>query len=256
MREHAITGAALAALVACDGGDEAIRVELPVATTGAALAATTTDLGYTVTIDRMRIAVADLEFTVAGETHQTAAKRPRPHPGHSAGGEVTGELPGDVVLTWDGAGHPVGVATLLVGDYHGANFGFRAADAGDGLDADDPLLGHTFHLTGTAVRGEASVAFDAALDVAAGTALVGAVFDHAVTAASTEMLSLVFFPTDPVLGKSAFDGVEFAGLAVTEGVARIRPGAADHNVLRRAIQIHDHYAVQAPRAPGLLEVSP
>lgn len=245
MSKHTITGGALAAaLAACGGGDEAVRVELPVATSGAPLAATTTDLGYAVTIDRMRIAVADLEFTVAGEMHQVT-KTLRPHPGHNAGGEVTGELPGHFVLTWDGASHPVGTATLLVGDYNGANFAFRAADAGDGLAADDPLLGHTFHLTGTAVKGEATVGFDAALDIEAGTSLVGAVFDHVVTAASSETLSLVFLPTDPVLGHSAFEGIEFTGLAVSEGVAFIRPGATDHNILRRTIQIHDHYAVQA-----------
>jgi hypothetical protein len=240
--------AALAVLVpmtAC-GGSEAARVELPVVTAGAALEATATDLGYVVTIDRLRVAVADLEFTVAGETHGASTKTLRPHPGHSAGGEVTGELAGDFVLTWDGGGHPVGTATLLVGDYNGANVRFRAADAGDGLAAGDPLLGHTFHLTGRATRGDASAVFDAVLDIEAGTSLIGAMFDHDVTDAATGTLALTFLPTDPVLGHSVFDGIELASLPVTDGVALIRPGAADHNVLRRTIQIHDHYAVEAP----------
>jgi hypothetical protein len=245
MRRLAVRAPLLAA-AACGGGDEAVRVELPVVTAGAALTATTTDLGYAVTIDRMRIAVADLEFTVAGEMHGAAARALRPHPGHNAGGEVTGELAGDFVLTWDGAGHPVGTATLLVGDYNGANFAFRTASPDDGLAAADPLLGHTFHVTGSATNGDATVAFDAVLDIEAGTSLVGALFDHDVTDASTETLALVFLPIDPVLGHNAFDGIEFASLAVTEGVALIRPGAADHNVLRRTIQIHDHYAIQAP----------
>jgi hypothetical protein len=229
----------------CGGGDEAVRVELPVVTAGGPLTATVTDLGYSVSIDRMRIAVADLAFTVAGEMHGAASKTLRPHPGHNAGGEVTGELAGDFVLTWDSVSHPVGTATLLVGDYNGANVGFRAAGAGDGLAVDDPLIGHTFHLTGTASKGAASVAFDAVLDIEAGTSLVGAAFDHDVTETSTETLALVFVPTDPVLGHSAFDGIELTGLALTEGVALIRPGTADHNILRRQIQIHDHYAVVA-----------
>jgi hypothetical protein len=250
MTKHTIRGlAALATLVAstaCGGGGEAVRVELPVVTAGGPLPATSTDLGYSLAIDRMRIAVADLELTVAGEMHGASRKALRPHPGHSAGGEVTGELAGDFVLTWDGASHPVGTATLLVGDYNGANLGFRAADAGDGLAADDPLLGHTFHLTGSASKGDATVAFDAVLDIEAGTSLVGATFDLDVTGTSTETLALVFLPTDPVLGHSAFDGIELTSLALTDGVALIRPGTADHNVLRRQIQIHDHYAVVAP----------
>jgi hypothetical protein len=137
-----ITWLAPLVLAACGGGDEAVRVELPVVTPGGALPAATSDLGYAVTIDRLRIAVSNLELTVAGEMHQAGLKAapPRPHPGHNAGGEVTGELPGSFILTWDGNQHPVGVATLLVGDYNGANLGFRAADAADGLAGDDPVL--------------------------------------------------------------------------------------------------------------------
>src|SRR5688572_8661459 len=198
-------------MIAC-GGTEAARVELPMTTAAGAMPAATTDLGYAVTVERMRIAVADIELTVEGEMH-TAAPVVAPHPGHSAGGEVTGELPGEHILTFDGAVHAIGTATLLVGDYHGANFAFRAADAGDGLAADDPLLGHTFHMVGTASKDGVTTRFDAVLDIDPGTSLVGAVFEDVVAESSRGTLAVRFVPTDPTEGDTPFDGVAFSDLA-------------------------------------------
>jgi len=254
---------------ACGGGAEAPEVRLPVATRGA-VAAATSDLGYTVTVSRLRVAVQDLQLTVAGgdsrvlcamsgraavcgraagEMHKVGVVEQglvAPHPGHNAGGEVTGELPGRFVLEWDGQERAVGTATLLVGDYNGANVGFRRADAGDGLAADDPLIGHTFHVVGTAARGGAVTRFDAALDIEPGTELVGAVFDHDVVETSTETLYLGFVPTDPFEGDTAFDGVDFAALPAGADGVTIRPAEVAHNLMRRTLQVHDHYAIEAP----------
>jgi hypothetical protein len=66
-----------------------------------------------------------------------------------------------------------------------------------------------------------------------------------VTESSTETLALRFLPADPFLDQTVFDGVDFATLALTEGTAVVRPGVSAHNVLRRQIQIHDHYAIEA-----------
>ena len=242
----------IVALAGCTGSEEAATVVLPVTTSGDAIAPATTDLGYQVQVTQMRVAVSTVQFTIEGETHSVAAQKastrvlPPPHPGHSAGGEVTGELPGNFVLVWNGQSEsPLGDATLIVGDYQGANFAFRAADAADGLPAADPLLGHAFHVVGTATQGGTTKPFDAVLDVEADAAIIGAVFEDVITEASTETLALEFYPTDPYELDTVFDGIDFFQLPETAGTLSIAPGSAAHNIIRRAMQTHDHYAVVA-----------
>jgi hypothetical protein len=242
----------LAALVGCIGSEEATTVVLPVATSASAMAPAMTDLGYQVQVTQIRIAVSTIQFTIEGETHSGdtvkgfTALVPPPHPGHSAGGEVTGELPGNFVLAWNGqTGLALGSGTLIVGDYHGANFAFRAADAADQLPDGDRLLGHTFHIAGTASRAGTTKPFDAVLDVERDSELVGAVFEDVITEMSTETLALEFYPTDPYELDTVFDGVDFFTLPETAGSLAIAPGSTAHNILRRAIQTHDHYAVVA-----------
>ena len=239
--------------IGCGTTEEAAMVQLPVTTAGAPVQPATTDLGYRVQIDRMRIAVNAIQFTIEGEAHAASAKATEaaviaaPHPGHAAGGEVTGELPGDFILTWTGQAQPqpvLGEATLLAGDYFGANFAFRAAGSGDGLPAGDPLAGHAFHITGTVAKEGTSRPFDAVLDVEPDTRVFGAVFERTITEASAETLAIAFFATDPNEQDTAFDGVDFFTLPMTPaGTLEIRPGSTAHNIIRRAIQTHDHYGV-------------
>lgn len=236
----------LAGAAACGGSEEAATVELPVATSGAALAPATTDLGYQVKVERMRAAVSGIQFTIEGEMHAGIAPPGTVlHPGHSAGGEVTGELPGDFVLAWDGTTPlPLGTGTLIVGDYKGANFTLRAADARDALPAGDPLLGHSFHLTGEITQAGTTRPFDAVLDVEPATAIIGAVFEGEITEASTETLAIAFYPTDPNELDTPFDAIDWFALPVApSGAIEIRPGTDAHNILRRAIATHDHYGV-------------
>lgn len=238
--------AILLALGACAGTEEAATVQLPVATAAAAMPAATTDLGYQVQVASLRIAVTGIQFTIEGEMHAAVAPPGTVlHPGHASGGEVTGELPGDFVLTWNGQAQPrLGDGTLLVGDYHGANFAFRGADARDALPAGDPLLGHTFHMTGTITKAGVTKPFDGAFDVEPGASVIGAVFEDRITETSTETLALAFYPTDPAEQDTAFDGVDFFALPTTAaGAIEIRPGSAEHNIIRRIIQTHDHYGV-------------
>ena len=236
------------ALGACAASEEATTVELPV-TVAPAMDSATTDLGYRVQLTRMRIAVAQIEFTTEGEMHDAAVYRTanpvgtRPtiakHPGHAGGGEVTGELPGEFILEWNGAPQPAfGTSVMFVGNYTGANFAIRNAATTDAMVADDPLLGHSFHLTGTVTRDGVTRDFDAVLDVESDTRVIGAKFDDAITSASTETLAIQFLPTDPYELDTAFDGIDFFALS-----PQIRPGDAAHNILRRAIQTHDHYGV-------------
>ena len=220
----------------CGTTEQAETVELPVTTAASPIAAASTDLGYEVRVDSMRVAVTGIQFTIEGEQHEGSLVAP--HPGHSSGGEVTGELAGNFVLAWTGQAQPtLGMATLIAGDYHGANFSIRAADASD-VAAGDPLLGHAFHLTGTISRAGTTRPFDATLDVEPDTNVIGLPFEATITGRSTETLAIDFAALD------AFDGIDFFAESATGSIA-IRPGSTPHNLIRRAIQTHDHYGVTA-----------
>lgn len=241
-------------LTACAPSQEPARVPLAVVLDASAISPSSTDLGWTVELSRARIAVADLRFTIQGEMHGATASlggwlgelvvgRAWAHPGHYAGGDVTGELLGQFVLDWladDGA--TLGTADLLVGDYNGMNLDFRAAAQSDGLAADDPLLGHTAHFVGVARSGATEVAFTALVDLDAGAQLIGAPFEAAIDADATAPIELQLVPTDPEEGKSLFDGIDFATLEPgDDGTAAIVPGDVAHNLLRRTLQSHVHY---------------
>jgi hypothetical protein len=240
----------LCTLVGCGGSEEAATVELPVSTYAAGIPAATTDLGYQIQLAEIRIAVSTVQFTIEGEMHSDVAHGTaalvKPHPGHNAGGEVTGELPGEFVLTWNGQAQPaLGNATLIVGDYRGANFAFRAAGAGDQLAVGDRLLGHAFHVWGTVTKDGTTKPLVAVLDIEPDASVVGAVFEHVVRESSGETLAIQFLPTDPYENDTPFDGVDYFTLPETAGSIEILPGSTAHNIIRRAIQTHDHYAVVA-----------
>lgn len=238
----------LLVLAGCGTSQEAATVELRVITAASALLPATTDLGYEVTVTDLRVAISTLQFTIEGETHGDTAANviALPHPGHSAGGEVTGELPGDFIVRWSTQPQPaLGTATLVAGDYHGANFTLRAATATDGLDAADPLLGHAFHLEGIVAKDGTTKPFVAVLDVEPDTNVIGAVFEDAISETSAETLAIEFLATDPYEGDTPFDTIDFFTLPETAGRIDILPGSTTHNILRRAIQTHDRYAVVA-----------
>jgi len=236
--------------VACMPSQEAARVQLEVQLDASGITASTNDAGWTVELTTVRLAVSDIQFTILGEMHGASASlggwfysRAWAHPGHYAGGDVTGELPGAFILDWTAAdGSTLGTAELLTGDYNGMNFTFRAAVAADGLAATDPLLGHAGHFAGTARKGEQTLTFTAVFDIPAGTQLVGAPFEDSVEASSVAPIELQFLPTDPVEGASLFAGVDFAALDPDgDGVVSIGPGDEAHNIVRRALQTHVHY---------------
>jgi len=236
----------------CEPASEPDRVVLPVVADGRGISAFRNAEGYDIDLSACRVAIRDLEFTIAGETHAGLGERlrrllvpvARAHPGHYAGGEVTGELPGRFLVDFfSGADRMLGDGTLLEGDYHGLNFSFRAADAADGIGADDPILGHTAHLAGIARRGTDTWAFDAVLDIEEGTKMVGGPFTLALRAGMSPTLVLRLLAVDPSTeADTLFDGIDFATLdADGDGVVTIRPGDAAHNILRRRLQVHDHW---------------
>lgn len=243
-----ILGATLA--VGCTPSEEAKRVQLEVEVDDAALMAGDNDLGWRVELGAARLAVSDLQFTILGEMHQASAWLPSwvigrawAHPGHLAGGDVTGELTGEFVLDWvAGGGQRLGAAELLTGVYQGLNFGFRAAAASDGLSADDPLLGHSAYFAGTASKAGQTITFTAQIDVDAGTQMVGAIFDLEVERTDQALIAIQLVPVDPIEGFSLFDGLDFAALDLDgDGVVTIVPGDEAHNFVRRTVQSHVHY---------------
>lgn len=251
MRRRTISVVMLALGLGCAPSQEAQRVQLEVEVDDAALVVGDNDLGWRVELSAARVAVADLQFSILGEMHEASAWLPSwvlgrawAHPGHLAGGDVTGELNGAFILDWGAAGGArLGAAELLTGRYEGLNFSFRAAEAGDELAGDDPLLGHTAYFAGTASKDGQAVAFTAQVDVDAGTQMVGAPFDLEVEATGQAVVALQLFPVDPIEELSLFDGLDFAALdGDGDGVVAIGPGDAAHNFLRRTLQSHVHYA--------------
>jgi len=235
----------------CAPSQEAQRVQVEVEVDDAALVVGDNDLGWRVELSAARIAVADLQFSILGEMHAASAWLPSwvigrawAHPGHLAGGDVTGELGGAFILDWVGAGGArLGTAEMLTGVYEGFNFGFRAAGASDALAGDDPLLGHTAYFAGTASKAGQAVTFTAQLDLDAGTQMIGGSFDLEVAGTDQAPVAVQLLPVDPIEGLSLFDGLDFAALdADGDGVVAIVPGDPAHNFLRRTLQSHVHYA--------------
>lgn len=253
MKLHLFALAGVVGLSACDFDSErAPRVELEVVVDGTRVQAVDTDLGYQVEPTRCRAVIADLEFTTNGEMHAGLGGRiyellvptAYAHPGHYAGGEVVGELPGRHVIDWRADGEVVGVATMLEAHYDGANFTFGRASVDDGVASDDPIVGHTFDLAGTATRDGQTWTFEALLDEDEDRQIVGAPLDLDVDASSDEALGLTLYTHDPFEGDSVFDGIDFAA-ADTDGDGHVvlQPDSEAYNRLRRNLQIHDNYWV-------------
>jgi hypothetical protein len=242
----------VSAACACTTSQEAARVELPVEVDGSRLTDTVNDLGYAVHLETARLAIGDVEFTISGEMHGATASLWRllvptawAHPGHYAGGDVTGVLTGPFVLDWlAGDGVALGDAELIVGDYNGCNINLRRADE---LPDGDPLRGHTAFFAGVAGKDGASLAFTAALDVDDGVQVVGATFEDTVAVDSTGPLRLQLVARDQLDGDTLFDGLDFAALDDDgDGTVTIVPGDAAHNIFRRALPSHAFYSIIAP----------
>jgi len=256
-------------LSACDEPTEATRVEIPVVISSAGLTPVTTDLGYMIEVTQARMAFNSLAFTIAGEVHadlfwQSLSEAILPtahaHPGHFAGGEVTGELPGEFIVDWlADEGHQLGLATLLAGTYTGANFTFARASQ-DWLEAGDPLIGHTAIFAGVATRQGTATPFTIVIDSPEDRELIGAPLTRADDASnsfqaridassSSGTLLLQLVTEDPVEHDTLFDGIDFAALHTdSEGTVHIGPtsqGASEdaYNLFRRTFQLTDHYMV-------------
>ena len=245
---------ALAVSVCDPEGDEPARVELPVEASGAGLDVCVNDTGWTVTVTTFRLAVSNLEFTLEGEVHEAKLHRVSnwiapealAHPGHLGGGDVTGELPGNFLLNLtSGANQPLGLATIIVGEYFGTNFYFRRAAIEDGIASDDPIVGHTAYMEGLASKDGIEIAFTAQIDMEDGKQMVGAPFELMVEESTVATLVVRMLTNDPSeVGETFFDRLDFGTLDTDEdGSVVILPGEAAHNVIMKTLERHDHFDV-------------
>ena len=241
-----------AAGVCTPSGDEPVEVSLPIVSTPIDPPLVENLEGWSVTLTSLTIAVRDLAFTIEGEAHARhqvdlfdwLVPSAHAHPGHLAGGDVTGELVGDFLLDFFAASLRLGEATLLGGHYHGMNFYFRRAGNEPGLDAADPIIGHTVHLTGQATRGTSTIVLEAVIDIDDATQMVGAPLDLDVDEETSATLALAFNLVDPVEGDTLFDGLDFGALDTdSDGVVTIAPGDPAHNILMKTLVRHDHFSV-------------
>ncbi len=252
-----IACACLTCIAACDLDTSlAPRIDLDVVVQPSVHTFTTSD-DTTIQLTEARMALQTVEFTTEGEMHARRGVLPtlhtllvptaQAHPGHAAGGEVVGELPGRYIVNWLDAGSTVGTATLLTADYAGANFTFCLAEAADGLESDDALLGHTFVLGGEASRDGVTVEFLATIDEDEDRAIIGLPLAFSATEDSTQRLALRFDPVDTIEADTVFDGVDILALDDDrDGFVEI---SAEENTeawatMRRNLQVHDHYAVE------------
>jgi len=251
-------------VLACDS-EQAPRVTLPVVVDSDGIVEFDSDLGYHIQITKLRVAFDNVEFTTGGEMHASLIRRvgqglhdlvvptAYAHPGHYAGGEVTGEMQGRFVVDWLDDGASLGEAILLGGSYAGANFVFTRATADDGLEAGDPIIGHTIQIEGTATKDGTSFTFHGFVDEEDGKRVVGLPISEEVTEAQTDFevdastdvtLGLQVLMLDPFEPDTALDGIDFAAADTdADGDVELVAGEAPYNLLVRQLQVHDQYRV-------------
>jgi hypothetical protein len=258
MDRRGLVIAALCVWLCCACGaesEEAARVSMPLRVDAAEIEAAVNDLGYSVELTSARVVLGEVELTTSGEVHaglwrgleRLLVSEAWAHPGHYAGGEVIGELPGTYVFDWvsDG-GVTLGEATMLVGDYNGANFTFGQADAALGVEAEDGLLGQTWSLRGVARRGDEAISFSAVLAQDPGRQVVGAPFELDVVEGQRGALWLQLLQADPTSGGTLWDGIDFGALDEDgDGEVALEEGGEAQKRLRRQLQSHAFYRVVA-----------
>ncbi len=246
---------AFAGTTACDFDTRlAPEVELRVVVDDAGVRTHRNDLGYQIDLERCRVAIDTIEFTTDGEMHASLLQplwdavvpTAYAHPGHAAGGEVVGELGGRLVFDWREGGRMLGMARMLQAEYSGANFTFARATPGGGVAPDDPIVGHTFDLAGTANIDGVTYIFEALVDQDEDRRVVGLPFDMTVDASTHVDLGISLAVVDPYEEDTVFDGIDFAALD-DDGDMHVvfEPGTEAYNRLARNLQVHDHYQVTA-----------
>lgn len=257
--------------VGCTEAQDSRRVVVPIVVDSSLLQPTPNDLGYTVHLDTAKIVIKNLVFTVGGETHVAHLGKPpghfvnrcwsrfksvveipeaNAHPGHYQGGEITGELIGRFILDWfTPESMKLGDATLFEGDYLAANLTLDYGSIEDGLDPDDPLVGVTAVLTGSAKKDDKSIPFVVVVVAPENRSITGIPCDATISVGASQRLLLRVSIEDPLENDTLFDGVDF-GLLWTDTSQPLR--LADDSgtqatkdaffAIRNALLSHDHFS--------------
>lgn len=231
---------------------QAERVQVPVVVDGEGVVEFTNAEGYDIHITTLRVAFDNVEFTSGGEMHASLLQRlgdlvvptAYAHPGHYAGGEIVGEMNGRFVVDWLQDGKFLSDATMLEAEYRGANFVFTRAMPGDGVAADDPIIGHTIEIAGEASRDGETWSFHALVDEEDGKRVVGLPMELDLHADDEVELGLQMVMEDPYEDDTVLDNLDFATLDDDGDFAvEIEPGQPAYNLLVKQLQVHDHYDV-------------
>ncbi|MBN2340717.1 MAG: hypothetical protein JXX29_03870 [Deltaproteobacteria bacterium] len=241
--------------VGCEpSGEEPQEVALPMTFDASGLVSTTNVAGWQVTVTAFDVCVQNVEFTQEGEEHTSLLRsisnfvvpEVMAHPGHLAGGDVTGTLQGQWSVSFFGDSAPLGDAVLLEGEYNGFNMSFCVAGAEVGVAADAKVFGHHAFMAGIADNGTQQIQFELFVDVTDDPLMYGGVFEMDVTPDSERTLSLRPVMLDPYENDSFFEGVDFGALDEdNDGVVSIESGSAAHNILMKSLLNHDHWYVVA-----------
>lgn len=252
-RLHRLAAIVFSSSLACDlDSTQAVRIQVPVVVDGSGMVDFTNDEGYAIRITTMRVAFDNVELTTSGEMHASLLRRlgdlviptAYAHPGHYAGGQVTGEMNGRFVVDWLQDGAVLGDATMLEGDYDGANFVFTRARAGDGIEVDDPIIGHTMEIAGEATRDGTTWTFHGFIDQDEGRSVVGLPLSLELREGDDVELGLQVLMIDPFEADTALDNLDFAVLdADADGQVELQAGDSAYNTLVKQLQVHDQYEV-------------
>lgn len=238
----------------CGLASEPPEVAVPVHASASSLDSFTTDLGYEVEIDTLRVAAEGVYFTVGGDEHEAADERsaaraggdggdrdPAYHPGHAVGGEVMGELREPFVLD-AGAGGELGEAAMIAEDYDGADLVFRnGGPEVAGIEESGPLDGYGAEIEGRAEREGESWTFDARVDLSEAE-VAGIPVDVTVSEEEPSPIELELAPQRE--GATLLDGVALAGAEEgADGGVEIRPGSGYHDRLAGNLSRHELYFV-------------
>lgn len=222
------------ALAGCGESEQSEHVEAELAIDSSALESVTTDLGYEVEVSVVRVAVRDFAFQAPPEGAATSFLEraseylipvAHAHPGHSEGGQTTGELPGRFVVDFSDGDAEIGAADLLVGRYESVEFVFDRATE-DAVSASDPLLGHTFQVEGTATKGDFSLDFRFLVDAPVGRLLEDALAEFEIESGEEPTLAFRFAMREPYADATLFDSVDFGALEVAADAGMAGAGGA------------------------------
>lgn len=225
-----------------------------------------TDKGFTIVLDEVELAIHAIHFTQAGEAHE-ASRRPLldlllpvayAHPGHSHGGETTGELhaPATAHFAFDTPAAPFGYADLAHGEYDAADLILDRIGSDESCSITAPQTAEldmrpTLRLAGSAEKDEAEYFFSLELLFERCRPITGIPFEaHVTDAGGTVVMS--FDGQSRYEGREGgfptiFDGIEFDSVPAernASGELLLHTDRPTETTLKARLRSHDFYSFE------------